>query len=481
MMRRHFAIAPVALALLMTGCAIGPDYQRPVMELPDSYGTPAGSPELRISRDWWTQFNDPALNALEDRALNYNRDLAAAVARIEQAQAQLTSATADLLPQLNAGADATRGRNSLYSSTTGTNPVMDSYQASLAASFELDLRGKLRRNREAALASLRASEAARDTVALSVTSSVADAYFQLRTYDEQLDISRRTLKSREEALQIYAKRYHGGLISELDYRQAEAETATARVAVPRYEQAVSQAETALKVLVGANPREVFEAEVPRGEELSQIVVPPVLPDGTPSTLLLARPDLVSAEQQLVAANARIGVARAAYFPSISLTGAVGSASLALGELFTGPAALWNYGGALAMPVFNWGKTGAGVKAATAQQKEALANYELAVQNAFRDTRDALTAQQKSAEQLAAQDTQVNALQRTAHLARLRYENGYSSYLDVLDAERSLFSSELDRANARLARLNAAVSVYRALGGGYDQPGAREIPPPVLVQ
>ncbi|MBP8814624.1 MAG: efflux transporter outer membrane subunit, partial [Laribacter sp.] len=299
--------------------------------------------------------------------------------------------------------------------------------------------------------------------------------------DEQLDISRRTLKSREEALQIYAKRYHGGLISELDYRQAEAETATARVAVPRYEQAVSQAETALKVLVGANPREVFEAEVPRGEELSQIVVPPVLPDGTPSTLLLARPDLVSAEQQLIAANARIGVARAAYFPSISLTGAVGSASLALGELFTGPAALWNYGGALAMPVFNWGKTGAGVKAATAQQKEALAGYEQAVQNAFRDTRDALTAQQKSAEQLAAQDTQVNALQRTAHLARLRYENGYSSYLDVLDAERSLFSSELDRANARLARLNAAVSVYRALGGGYDQPGAREIPPPVLVQ
>lgn len=464
-------LLPTLITLALGACAVGPDYQRPAMDLPQSLAADA-RPDARVDLNWWTAFNDPVLDAFEQRASIYNRDLLAAIARVDEAAAQLTSTRADLLPQLNGAAGGQRGQPSSLLPSSGLQPgqkvIGEQYNASLQASYELDLWGKLRRATEASRAELLSSQAARDTVALTVAASVANGYFQLRTYDEQLDIARRTLKSREDALVLRKKRFEGGLISELDYRQAEAETATARAAVPLYEQLVSQAETALKVLIGASPREIYQGEVSRGKALSTLNVPPTPPSGLPSDLLLRRPDVVAAEQQLVAANARIGVARAAYFPDITLTAALGSASLALGDLFTGPAALWSFAGDLTMPIFNWGKTGAGVDIANARQKQALASYEQSVQNAFRDTRDALVAQQKTAEQLVAQNTQVSAYTRTTHLARLRYDNGYSSYIDVLDSERSLFSAELDRANTRLARLQAAISVFRALGGGYGQ-------------
>ncbi|SCK17114.1 efflux transporter outer membrane subunit [Vogesella sp. LIG4] len=458
-MKPKHALMPLMVALALSGCAaVGPDYQRPALELP------AGQQVAKVDARWWQSFGDAHLNALIDEALQYNRDLRQAGARVEEAAASLDSARASRLPQVTANAGAARARTSQYSS--GAGAIGDQYSASLNASWELDLWGKLSRQREAAAANLAASEYGLDAVRLSLAAQVSDAYFQLLAFDSQLAAAQATLKGREDSFTLRQKRFNGGMTSELELKQAEAELAAAQAAVPKLAQAVDKSEHALAVLVGRSPRQLMQQPV-RGQLQDSLVEVPSVPADLPSDLLLRRPDIAVAEQQLIAANARIGVARAAYFPSIGLSAGIGSESFKLSQLFSGPAQMWSFAGNLAAPIFNNGAIAADVSAATARQKQALAGYEKAVQSAFADTLDALTAVRSSRETELAQRKQLDAVREAFRLARLRYDNGYSSYLEVLDAERSVFQLEQSLADARLARLQAAVGLYTALGGGWQ--------------
>ncbi|KMN36363.1 MULTISPECIES: efflux transporter outer membrane subunit [Chromobacterium] len=459
------ALIPSLVALALTACAVGPDYSRPKLELPDS----AQAQNPAIAMDWWKQFNDPVLDQLIAEALEHNQDLAAAAARVDEAAAQAGIARAQLLPALNANAGYQRGRTSATTTTPGAPLVSDVRNANLTASWELDLWGKLRRGNEAARADFAASRFARDSSKLAIAAQTAQTYFQLRAYDAQLDIAKRTLQSREESLKLQTKRFKGGLISELDQQQAEAEAASARAKVPQIASALEQTESALGVLLGHSPKQLVAGGIQRGQSLDALSAPPEVPAGLSSSLLERRPDIAASEQQLIAANARIGVARAAYFPSISLSGALGSQSLSLDTLFTGPTRTWSFVGNLAAPVFNFGQTGYAVDAANARQKQALAQYQKTVQSAFKDALDALSGYGAARDIQAAQTTQFQALNKSLRLANLRYDNGYASYLDVLDAQRNSFQAELGLVSARLDHLNAVVGLYKALGGGWETP------------
>ncbi len=460
------ALIPMAVSLALTACAVGPDYSRPKLDLPQQAASPAA-----VQQDWWKQFDDATLNSLIDEAVQHNKDLAQAQAQVEEAAALAGIARAQLLPSINANAGYQRGRSSVETTTPGTPLVADVRSANLTASWELDLWGKLRRSSEAARATLAASRYTQDAVRLSISAQVAQTYFQLRALDAQLDIAKRTLKSREESLSLRQKRFNGGMTSELDLRQAEAEAASARATVPQLAKSVDQTESALGILLGRSPRDLIDGTVSRGKAIEQLRTPPAIPAGLSSSLLERRPDLAAAEAQLIAANARIGVAKAAYFPTISLTGALGSQSTSLDSLFTSPTRTWSFVGNLAAPVFNFGQTGMNVDAANARQKQALAQYEKSVETAFKEARDALSANSTARQVQEAQITQLTALNKALHLATLRYDNGYSSYLDVLDAERNAFQAELNLVNAQLDRLNASVSLYKALGGGWEGPHA----------
>ncbi|KMN83290.1 transporter [Chromobacterium sp. LK11] len=459
------ALIPSLVALALTACAVGPDYSRPKLELPAS--AQAQSPA--IAMDWWKQFHDPVLDQLIAEALQHNQDLAVAAARVDEAAAQAGIARAQLLPALNANAGYQRGRTSTATTTPGAPLVSDVRNANLTASWELDLWGKLRRGNEAARADFAASRFARDSSTLAIAAQTAQTYFQLRAYDAQLDIAKRTLQSREESLKLQTKRFKGGLISELDQQQAEAEAASARAKVPQIASALEQTESALGVLLGHSPKQLVAGGIQRGQSLDALSAPPEVPAGLSSSLLERRPDIAASEQQLIAANARIGVARAAYFPSISLSGALGSQSLSLDTLFTGPTRTWSFVGNLAAPVFNFGQTGYAVDAASARQKQALAQYQKTVQSAFKDALDALSGYGAAREIQAAQTTQFQALNKSLRLANLRYDNGYASYLDVLDAQRNSFQAELGLVSAKLDQLNAVVGLYKALGGGWEAP------------
>ncbi|MGC0153079.1 efflux transporter outer membrane subunit [Chromobacterium vaccinii] len=458
------ALIPVAVALAVSACAVGPDYSRPKVELPEAQ---AGTQAPAVDADWWQRFDDPVLNRLIEEAVKNNFDLQAAAARVDQAAAQAGIARAALLPSLGANAGYQSGRSSQPLTSPGTPLVNDVRAANLTAAWEIDLWGKLRRGNEAARAGYAASRYDRDAAQLALAAQVAQTYFQMRALDAQLDIAKRTLQSRDESLKLQIKRFQGGLISELDQRQAEAEAASARASVPQIARSLEQTETALGVLLGHSPKQLADGNVNRGKDINSLASPPGVPANLPSSLLERRPDVASSEQQLIAANARIGVAKAAYFPSINLTGALGSQSLSLDSLFTGPTRTWSFAGNLAAPIFNFGATGYGVDAASAGQKQALAQYQKTVQSAFKDALDALAANSAARDILQAQTTQLTALNRSLKLAGLRYDNGYASYLDVLDAQRNSFQAELNLVGARLDQLNATISVYKALGGGWE--------------
>ncbi|RMC97736.1 efflux transporter outer membrane subunit [Aquitalea palustris] len=456
---------PLLLSLALTACAVGPDYSRPKFDLPASTTTQQAS----VASDWWQQFNDPVLDQLISEALQHNQDLALSAAQVDEAAALAGIARAQLLPSLAANAGYQRARTSAETTTAGSPLIADVRTANLTASWELDLWGKLRRSSEAARATLAASQYNRDAARLSLSAQVAQTYFQMRAFDAQLDIAKRTLDSRESSLQLRQKRFKGGMTSELDMRQAESEAASARATIPQLSKSLQQTETALAVLLGRTPRELLEGKLQRGQAIDLLNVPPSIPADLSSSLLERRPDLAAAEAQLIAANARIGVAKAAYFPSISLTGALGSQSLSMETLFSGATRTWSFVGNATAPIFNFGQTGLNVDAASARQRQALAQYQKSVQTAFKETQDALVASSAAREVQEAQTTQLTALNRALHLATLRYDNGYSSYLDVLDAERNTFQAELNLVNAKLDRLNAAISLYKALGGGWEMP------------
>ncbi|HXD07335.1 MAG TPA: efflux transporter outer membrane subunit [Burkholderiaceae bacterium] len=463
-MRRTDRTLPLALcvaALGLCACTAGPDYRRPELALPAQYHEIGTAPISVADTAWWQSFQDPVLDQLVGEALANNRDIAIAAARVEQFYGALRSTRSGLFPQVGAELNGTRARFSENTGipTLGTNP-RSSVQADLFASWEIDLFGRLRRQTEAARADLLASEEARRGVVLSVVAGVVDGYVSLRDADQELEVSRRTLSSRSDALELFDRRYKGGVVSEMELNQARSEYAFALGAVPDAQQRIVELENLLSVLVGRNP-----GPVERGRTIDELVAPPV-PAGLPSELLERRPDLRQAEQAMIAANARIGAARALYYPSISLTGMFGYASHSLSDLFNGPSRVWSYAGAITAPIFTAGGIAGQVQSAEGAQREAQAGYQKAIQNAFQDTENALSGVKRSAESLDALRQQVDALRTYARLARLRYDGGYTSYLEVLDSERSLFNAELQLAQSQAAALSRHIALYKALGGGW---------------
>lgn len=462
----------LSAALLTVGCAVGPRYKRPAVAVPDSYrgaaaepaAQPQSTPPLITSlgdQKWWDIFQDEQLRTLVRTALQQNYDLRIAASRVLEAQAQLGITRADQFPTLTAGAAIADSRTSqsrflpAFETSTG--------QVNASAIWELDFWGKFRRATEAARANLLASEWARQEVVSILVANVAGAYFQLRALDLQLEISKRTLDSRQESLRLTQLLADGGSTSLLDVRQAEQLVFTASAEVPALEQQIEQQENFLSVLLGQNP-----GDIPRGLTLTDQPQPPEVPPGLPSALLERRPDIRQAEEQLIAANAQIGVARAAYFPDIALSGSGGFQSSALTSLFSGPAGAWSFGASLAQPIFTGGRLRSGVRLAQAQRQTAVLIYQQSIQSAFRSVSDSLVAYRKTREFRTQEESLFQSAQDAARLSHIRYTGGVTGYLEVLTNETNAFSAELALVQARLNELLALVQLYEALGGGWQQ-------------
>ena len=469
-MRRLFLLVA---ASVLTAC-VGQPYSRPELAIPAQYRYALAETQGAADTRWWTQFDDPALDALVTEALVNSEDLRIAAARVDQfGGAQLTT-RAPLFPAIGYGASAGRESRSELVYGPGADEAESFASAGLTAGWEIDVWGRVRNLAAAADAEWRASEADRRATVLSLVGAVVSGYVSLLSLDEQLETSRRTLASRRQALDVFEKRHRGGVISGVELSQARSQYEVAAASIPLLQQQIAQLENALSVLVGRNPGPVV-----RDRTLVELQAP-TLPAGLPSEILEQRPDVVSAEQSLIAANARLSAARALYFPSISLTGLLGVASLDLDELFDDGSDTWNYSGSVTGPIFQGGAILGVNRQAEAQRAQLLASYEKTVQRAFADVEDALVATRTTAERNEAQRRQVEALRNYARLARKRFEGGYSSYLEVLDAESSLFSAELLYSQGRREQLLAHVDLYKALGGGWVDEAAAQAPQPAAI-
>jgi multidrug efflux system outer membrane protein len=455
---------PLAVAaLLAAGCTLGPDYRRPEIDAPGAFRF-----EIKEARDaantaWWQQFNDAELNRLITIALAENKDVQIAAARIDQFLGQYAATRAVLFPQVGAQLSGQRQRipgGNVPFAPSNASTVIESYDASLSLSWEIDIFGKRRRQTEAARADVLASEEGRRATILTLVSSVASSYISLRQLDRQLEIARETVRTRYDSLLLFKDRFEGGTVSELELAQAKSDYEAALVTVPQVEAQIGQAEDALAVLLGRNP-----GPIARGASLVDLRLP-LVPAGLPSDLLQRRPDLLQAEQNLVAANALIGAARAQYFPTISLTGLFGAVSPEFSGLWKGANKAWQYGLGATAPVFTAGGIAGNVQTAEAQQREALLRYRQAIQNAFREVSDSLVSHSKAREQLVFQDQQVATLRRYLELARLRYDEGYTSYIEVLDAERNLYTAEVSQTQTQALVYVSLVNLYKAMGGGW---------------
>jgi multidrug efflux system outer membrane protein len=456
-----------SVTLLASGCTVGPNYKRPTVAVPGLYrgtvSTEAAPTRLAALGDqkWWDIFQDEQLRTLIRTAVVQNYDSRIAACRVLEARAQLGITRADQFPSVGAGAGISDTRNSqskflpAFETSTG--------QVNFAAAWELDFWGKYRRATEAARANLVSSEWARREVLSMLVANVASAYFQLRALDLELEISKRTLNSRQESLRLTRILTDGGSTSLLDVRQAEQLVFTASAEIPVLEQQIEQQENFLSILLGQNPE-----DIPRGQTLTEQRQPPEVPAGLPSALLERRPDIQQAEAQLVAANAEIGVARAAYFPQISLNGAGGFQSSALTSLFTGPAGAWSFGASLTQPIFTGGRLRSQVRLAEARQQTAVLSYQQSIQGAFRDVSDGLVAYRKTREFRTQQELLFRSAEDAARLSHMRYNGGVTGYLEVLTNETNAFSTELGLVQAQLNELLAVVQLYQALGGGWQQ-------------
>ncbi|MGD0819959.1 MAG: efflux transporter outer membrane subunit [Desulfomonilia bacterium] len=449
--------------VLVSGCAVGPDYHRPSIDTPAPWRYEELQAKTMANTAWWEQFDDPVLNDLILVALKENKDILIAAARIEEFMGRYRVTRSEAFPQVGGAASGSRTRVSdninEYLPSIYDNPYSD-YLVTGNASWEIDLWGKIRRANEAARANLLSTEEDRRTVIMSLVCAVADAYIDLRDLDRELEIAEGTLKSRENTLQLFRMRFNKGVISELELRQVQLEYEMALATVPVIQKLIIQQENLISVLLGRNP-----GAIARGKAIDQFVLPTV-PSGLPSDLLAQRPDIRQAEQDLISANAEIGVAKAAYFPSISLTGSYGVESKDLSNLFKGPAHMWSLGVPINMPIFTAGAISGQVKAAEAIQKQSLIRYQQVIQQAFKEVNNALVDQSKTREQLQAQKQQEDTARAYVRLARLKYENGYVSYLEVLDAERSMFNVQLSYVRTQADLFRALVNLYKSMGGGW---------------
>ncbi|WP_341744473.1 efflux transporter outer membrane subunit [Azonexus hydrophilus] len=469
MMRRPlFRLTPLALAVLLSGCAVGPDYLRPANWLPAAFKeAPTAVAETKtdnpaIVQQWWTLFNDTTLNELVDLALRQNADLRSAVARVEQADAAAREAGASLFPNVDAQAAGSNTHLSEKTATWSVNSpeVLRARSAGLSLSYELDVWGRVRRSNEAARASLLASQYGRDSIRLSVAGLVAANYLNLRALDAQLAITAESLSSREESAKLVKTRVDAGLVSPLDQYQADGALAALQAQQAELRRSRALLAHQLALLTGKPDLEVAAGP------LSAIPLPPQPPAGLPADLIEARPDVRQAEQQLIAANANIGVAKAAYYPKFSLTGVLGSESKTLSDLFSSGAGTWSAGLSLLMPIFDFGKTGARVDQAKALNQQSLIAWQKTLETAYKEVRDALVSLNELGTAESAQENRADNARKALDLARLRYDAGYSGYLEVLDAQRSANEAQLAAIATRQARLNAAVDLFKALGGGW---------------
>jgi multidrug efflux system outer membrane protein len=463
------AVIILLIAGAAAGCTVGPDYKRPIVTVPDTYRgaaplEPTAPDAVSIGdQAWWDLFQDEQLQELIRTALQQNFDMRIAATRILQARAQLGTTRADQFPTVDAGASASRTRAPKSTVPFPLDPYqINDFQLTASVAWEIDFWGKFRRATEAARASLLASEWGRRAVATSLISQVASAYFEMRAFDRQLDVATRTLSSRRESLRLTEISASGGATSLVDVRQAEQLVFNAAATISDLERQIAQQENYISVLLGRNP-----SDVPRGATLEQQAHVPEVPVGLPSALLERRPDVREAEQLLVAANANIGVARAAYFPQISLTGNGGVQSAALSSLFTTPAGLWSFGAGLTQPIFNAGRTRSRVALSKAQQEEAVLAYQQTIQQSLREVSDALVGYRKGRDFREQQQLLNRAAADARRLADIRYRGGATSYLEVLDSDTRMFSAELGVTQAELSELLSLVQVYRALGGGWQ--------------
>ncbi|HEV2989210.1 MAG TPA: efflux transporter outer membrane subunit [Candidatus Angelobacter sp.] len=468
---RHHRIVVLILSGILTGCAVGPNYKRPANNVPAAFRQPAEdqgtinqasqTPATSLGDEkWWEVFEDKELQGLIRTALKNNYDVRIAAARVLEAQAQLGITRADQLPSVNAGGDITSQR----ASKSGPIPSFQTTlgQVTASAGWNLDFWGRYRRATEAARANLLASEWGQKAVMSTLVANVAADYFLLRQLDLQLEISQRTLTTRRESLQLTQTLEQHGINSLLDVRQSEQLVYTASSEIPDLQRQIVQEENALSILLGNNP-----GDIPRGLKLTEQPHAPEVPVGLPSTLLERRPDILQAEQNLVAANAQIGVARSAYFPQIALTGSAGYASSTLANLVSGPP-IWNLAGSVVQPIFQGGRIKSGVRLAEARHEELLLSYQQTIQGALRDVSNALVAYRKNREFRIEQQHLVEAAQDAARLAEVRFKVGTTNYLEVLTNNTNYFSAELTLAQAQGNELTALVQLYQALGGGWQQ-------------
>ena len=467
MTKRKKSAKLLLVTVLTCGCAVGPNYKKPTLNTPTVYRglTPeeAANADSRsfAEEKWWNVFQDEQLKELIKTALQQNYDLRRAGARILEARAALGITRSNQFPTISADASALNERTArqkfIPAIETNTNRV------GLDFNWELDFWGKFRRATEAARANLATTEWGRQEIARELVANVASAYFTLRALDLQLEITQRTLASRQDSLRLTRVLAEGGSTSLLDVRQAEQLVFTAGSEVPSLEQQIEQQENFISILLGNNP-----ASVPRGRSLTDQPHVPTVPAGLTSSLLQRRPDIRQAEEQLIAANAQIGVARSQYFPQIVLTANAGYQSSALTALFTGPAGFWTFGSTLAQPIFTAGRLRSNVRLAEAQEQEAVLFYQETIQGAFRDVSDGLIAYRKTQEFREQQQLLVNSAQDAARLSHMRYSGGVASYLEVLTNETNYFSAELNLVQAQLNELLALVQLYKGLGGGWEQ-------------
>ena len=472
----------------LTACAVGPNYKRPAVNVPGTYRGPApeeaasapttststetpaakAEPAQRTSSSsslgdekWWEVFQDKELQGLIRTALSNNYDVRIAATRVLQAQAQLGITRADQFPVLSGGGNITSQR----SPQIGPIPGYEITQGQLTASaaYNLDFWGKYRRATQAARANLLANEWAQKEVTATLVANLAIAYFQLRELDLELEISKQTFNSRSQSLQLTQMLEQHGINSLLDVRQSEQLVYTAATEIPDFERQIAQEENAISILLGNNP-----GDVPRGLKLTEQPHAPEIPAGLPSSLLERRPDVLQAEQNLIAANAQIGVARAAYFPQISLTGTAGYETPALTNLFTGPAGIWALAGSVAQPIFEGGRLKSNVRLAEAQHEQTLLTYQQTIQGAFRDVSNGLIAYRKNREFRVQQEHLLESAQDAARLSEVRFKAGTTDYLEVLTNETNSFSAALGLAQAQANELIALVQIYQALGGGWQQ-------------
>jgi multidrug efflux system outer membrane protein len=459
------AAVALALAVPLSACMVGPDYRRPEVEVPAAWRLGETEAGILSNIAWWDQFEDPALSDLVRTALANNKDLKIATANVDQAFAQYGIARAAQFPQVNGGVSVARERSSANAPLPGGRTVND-YAVNLSASFELDVWGKLRRATESARASLLASEQGKGTVVLTVVTTVASGYIQLRALDRQLEIAQYTSRSLGEAARLQRVRFDEGAVPQSDYLQAESQYRDAAARVPELEREIAQQENFISVLLGHNP-----GPIARGRDIDSLRFPAV-PEGLPASLLERRPDIRQAEQNLIAANANIGVAKAAYFPDISLTALLGLESAQLSDLFKGPSRAWSFGAGVLQPIFNAGRIRSQVEGAEAADRQALYTYEKSIISAFQDVENALIDRLKFGQIREEQAKNVEALRRFRDLAELRYREGATIYLEVANAEQLLFNAQLAYVATQAQLFQSYANLYKAMGGGWVEAAAQ---------